>query len=481
MPVKRLPPNAKNHLVSKTQFLLYLRCPYAFFQIDVGYLSPTVMVDELGEQLIEEGIEFEESVTSAAAPLPAGVDFDQALTGEAPFYGVPVLRNEKREIVGRPDGIDPAGGALVPIEIKSHKDVKNTDLWELALYWMLLEPYRARDQRDAEPRGLLILRRDGLPVEVPVSLEPEHFARVRVTLQLIRSARYYGVKPRVCDCPACSGPLREQIAEATRVDKDLSMIWGVGRHYAPALEALGLSDYDALAGCDPELVVEGFRKRGYFVSVERVELWRRHARAYDQAAPVVFGPAPPVADRFIALDLEYDDPGHIWLIGVLIDKGPEHERDRVFLWADTPEQERQNLCALAQLVQTHDGLPVITWNGTGADVPRLRKRAARHDLSDTLHAVLSRHVDLFACARDSFRLPIPRLKLEPVASYFGAHKTTKVKGGLEARMLFAAYLGSRDPHERDEIRRDLLDYNRDDLDQLAAVLEAIQRMIGVSG
>jgi predicted RecB family nuclease len=473
-------PNAGNPWVSKTQFLLYLRCPYAFFQIDAGYLAPDVMVDELGERLIKEGIDFEQTVTSTTTPLPPEVDLDQALTGERPFYGLPVLRNQKLKILGVPDGIDPAGGALVPIEIKSHKDVKPTDLWELAFYWMLLEPYRPRDQRIAQPRGRLILRRDGLPVEVPVDLKPEHFSRVRVTLALIRRARYYGVKPRVCNCPACSGPLREQIAEATRANKDLSMIWGIGRKYAPALEAVGLSNYDALADCHPGLVVEGLRERGCNnVSVGMVEMWRRHARAYDQAAPVVFGPAPPVADRFIALDLEYDDdPGHMWLIGVLIDKGPEHERERVFLWADTTEDEKRNLCALAELVRVHQGLRVITWNGDGADVPRLRKRAVHHELGDTLDPVLSRHVDLYAYARESFRLPIPMLKLESVASYFGILKTSTIKDGLHAKWLFDAYLTSRDPREREDIRRKLLDYNRDDLDMLAAVLEAIQRLIG---
>jgi predicted RecB family nuclease len=273
------------------------------------------------------------------------------------------------------------------------------------------------------------------------------------------------------------GPLRDQIAEATRANKDLSMIWGVGRHYARALEALGLPNYDALADCDPELVVESFRERGYCVSVGMVELWRRHARAYDQAAPIVFGPPPPVADKVIALDLEYDDPGHIWLIGILIDKGPKHERERIFLWADTPEAEKENLCALAELVRMHDGLPVITWNGDGADVPRLQKRAVHHQLGDALNPLVSRHVDLYACARESFRLPIPMLKLESVATYFGIPKTSTITGGLQAKMLFAAYLSGRDPHERQEIRRQLLDYNRDDLDMLAAVLDEIQKLI----
>jgi hypothetical protein len=44
---------------------------------------------------------------------------------------LPMFENKRLHIYGRPDGIDAANGALIPLEIKSHKDVKPTDEWSL--------------------------------------------------------------------------------------------------------------------------------------------------------------------------------------------------------------------------------------------------------------------------------------------------------------------------------------------------------------
>jgi hypothetical protein len=104
---RALPPNAKNPWVSKSAFRLYLRCPYAFFQIDSGLVTREAMIDELGEQLIADGIAFEQSVVSAAVPLPPDVDFREALAGDVPLYGLSLLRNDKLKIFGIPDDIDP--------------------------------------------------------------------------------------------------------------------------------------------------------------------------------------------------------------------------------------------------------------------------------------------------------------------------------------------------------------------------------------
>jgi hypothetical protein len=234
------------------------------------------------EQLIAAGIAFEQSVVSTAVVTPPDVGFREALAGDVPIYGLPLLRNDKLKIFGIPDGIDPRAGALVPIEIKSHKNLQKTDLLELAFYWLLLEPYRTR--RDVEPSGRLILRRNCLPEESEVRLETWPFERVKKVLTEIRRARYYGVRPRVCSCPVCSGVLRDKIAAATQAAKDLTMIWGIDRAYAAALETMGLSNYGALANCDPEAVVAAFRELGYFVSVRIVDSWQRHAHSYLQAA-----------------------------------------------------------------------------------------------------------------------------------------------------------------------------------------------------
>jgi hypothetical protein len=45
-------------------------------------------------------------------------------------------------------------------------------------------------------------------------------------------------------------------------------------------------------------------------------------------------------------------------------------------------------------------------------------------------------------------------------------------------VLYRSYRTISDRRKQDELRRELLDYNRDDLDMLAGMLEAIQCMAG---
>lgn len=457
--------------VSKTDLLRFLRCPYAFVQVDRGLLAAEALIDPISRQLIDDGTEFHEQVVAAAVPMPEDVSLADALVGDSTLLGLPVLRNKRLKLLGAPDGVQAADGALLPIEIKSHKDVRRSDLLELAFYWLLLEPYRTR--HDIAPRGELILRRDGVPEPVAVEIEDEHFDEVRSLVRGIRRARRNGVKPRVCGCAACRGPLSEQVRELTSEGKDLTMIWGIARRFATALEALGLANYEALIGCDPDAVVNGLREQRLFVSVSQVEQWRRHAQAYQETQAVVFGPPAPVEEAFIAIDLEYDpiDP-FIWLIGILVSNG--ERREHVFLWADNKRQEKQNLQALGELVRVNTSLPVISWGGVMADLPQLQAASDRHRLGQTLAPVVERHLDLFLHAARTLRLPTPSLSLGGIAAYFGIPKTSMIADGFEAQSKFGRYQRSRSRSEKQQLRQELLDYNRDDLEMLAGAHQAIR-------
>jgi hypothetical protein len=68
---------------------------------------------------------------------------------------------------GVPDGIETCDGALLPIEIKSHKRVQRIDALELASYWLLLEPYRTRQ---VPPSRYLILRDSSAPQEIAIEI-----------------------------------------------------------------------------------------------------------------------------------------------------------------------------------------------------------------------------------------------------------------------------------------------------------------------
>src|SRR5262245_3732465 len=122
---------------------------------------------------------------------------------------------------------------MIPVEVKSHKNIQRSDELELAFYWLLLDPHRTRT---LSPRGCLLLRRNGGEEQVEVEIRPNRLEQVRGLLQEIRDARRIGVQPRICACTVCSGILRDEIDRATLEKKDLTRIWGIGRAYARRLE-----------------------------------------------------------------------------------------------------------------------------------------------------------------------------------------------------------------------------------------------------
>lgn len=119
--------------------------------------------------------------------------------------------------------------------------------------------------------------------------------------------------------------------------------------------------------------------------------WRHHAESYSRSEAVLFGSSAPIPRSFIALDLEYGP--HTWLIGVCVVEGDD--RRTVQLWADTPAEERRNLRALAGLLSEHPTLPVLTWGGTCADVPELRKAGKRLKLAKLVDSIIANHLDLY--------------------------------------------------------------------------------------
>lgn len=358
---------------------------------------------------------------------------------------------------------------MYPIEIKFHRAPTHLDRLELAFYWLLLEPHRTRQ---VTPAGVLILRQDGRPVRVQVPVTEPLLAEVRQLIRAVRAAGRKGVTPRVCGCQVCSVARRDQVLASVTERKDVTMIWGVGRIYAAALEAAGYATWDALADCDPTEVAATLTETGVKgCSQAKVESWQRHARALASGLPE-FRPGArwPAAAPYIALDLEYDvTPGHdhIWLTGAAVvhSDGIEHHS----WWAATPDDERAALTGLAELLAAHPGMPVVTWAGNGADVPRLVAAADRHDLLGLAAQIAARHEDAFVWVQRKVRLPLLPLGLKEVSGYFGYRPSTDVADGLDALLRYHRWLDTRDRSSQTE----LVEYNRDDI---GALVLAVTRL-----
>jgi predicted RecB family nuclease len=463
--------------VSKTDLTRYLRCPYAFYLLDRGLVAFEDTVNEQQARLIQEGVAFQAEVEAAVPITSEFTELPGLATQESiRLFGVPVFENVALEIYGKPDAVDTAEGALFPVEIKSHKDIRCSDELELAFYWMLLEPYRTKT---TSPRGYLLLRRNGVDEQVDVEIRPHRFDQVRQLLQDIREARRCGVQPRICECTVCSGVMRDVILRITHDNKDLTLIWGVGRATENRLQEMGIKNYDDLLAEDSSRIVEALRDRGRYVSPVQVDQWKQHARSYRTSRPVVFGEPLTLDGPFLALDLEYEPGQVIYLVGVcLLGSGG---REYIALWADTPAQEKSNLRRLSEIVAANPLLPVVTWYGNGADIPQLRNAAQRLELGQALDMVESRHLDLYQHARNAVRLPIPQLKLGHVARYFAIPKISRIREGLEALSVYQEYRRSQDEDKRIALKTDLLEYNRDDLEALVGVAGRLAALRSTEG
>jgi predicted RecB family nuclease len=190
--------------------------------------------------------------------------------------------------------------------------------------------------------------------------------------------------------------------------------------------------------------------------------------------PVYFGTTPFVDDSFIAVDLEYQGDGTIPVAGTCVVRGDD--RDYSILWADDARSERKALRNLAKVVEANPSLLVVTWSGDTADVPMLRKAAKRLRLGHVMEPMVARHVDLKRYAVHNIRLPIPTFGIKDLGDYWAIPRISTIRGGMDAQMLFAAYLRSGDGDYRAMLREQLIDYNRDDIDALVAVAGEIREL-----
>jgi predicted RecB family nuclease len=283
----------------------------------------------------------------------------------------------------------------------------------------LTAPHRTRE---VDPSGSLMLRRNGGHERVEVEISRERLRQVRKLILDVRKARTNGVRPRICGCHVCSSVRGDEVARITERNKDLTLLFGIGRVYAAILEKAGIRSWEALLDRDSTEVVQILRRRNKFVSVAEVDRWKYHAESWRHRRPVFFGEEPCVEEPFIALDLEYLSfhGGLIWLVGACLVDGEEIEYLQE--WADTRAEEER--------------------------------------------ALRERHVDLFGWTRRSVRLPRARLDLKQVATYLGVPRLSPVRDGMEAELLYDRYRRSRDAGQRSTLRQSLCDYNRDDLDAL---------------
>ncbi len=465
--------NRQGPWVSKTDVVQFTRCPYRVslnHQKGIPYgdfLKPDrrrfffAAGIELETELVDEATESEElRLVSSIGDIHSQDGLVKVLSP---------IRNHELGIVGWPDMLIVEGGRLLPVEIKSHAYVRETDVMELALYWRLLEPLQ-QGPRDETRRGYVTLN-SGESREV--LLLDEDMDRLEQLIVEVRQTKVKGARPKlVRECDHCT--FKDEHLPLIYQEGDVSLVYDIGRKRRQHLEELGITTISQFAEADSRTLFDLWKLTARAApGLAQIHKMQSHARALLENTPQIIGTNPvPDPGSALLLDLEYY-PGHqVFLVGVLIvEDGKEVALHQKF--AGSYSDEIRLMTSLTEVLMSFSNHPIVTWNGSGADLPALANSWSRLGLDrDVLNDVSQRHIDLYSIVKDNLRLPITRLTLKDVASYFGFQRTHVDLDSFLIPMKYERFLYAKDTSAKQEI----LDHNADDVRSLLFTWRALRRL-----
>jgi predicted RecB family nuclease len=434
--------------------------------LDSGKVSTEDVYPQFILDRLAAGVAFEDAILDDIAIVPSSVSLE---TFDAVF-GIPVQENSELLLFGQPDGISTK--TCAPIEIKHHQRVTPLDKLELSFYWTLLEPQRRR--KTVSPHGFVQLRApDGSAREFEyVELLPSHFAEVEELILGVREARQSGVEADVCNCFVCRS--RVEVAQCIAERQSVRLLFGVNRKYTNVLEQMKVGSIPVLAGIeDPVLLADQMHRKGSpSISPLHVVRWHHHARAFVENRPVRFLDERFEEPNYIVLDLEYDEEA-IWLIGLLIHIDGQDQVTQ--LWCDSVRELRAALKKVVALLKSHPGLSVLTYNGSIADIPQFRVADGAFGL-DIENLLASRHVDLYQLISRTVRFPIGQHGLKDVCGHLEHKRQSPVVDGHDVLSLLEDYRSARKLSTRQQIKADIIQYNREDLEACVVLAEFLRTL-----
>lgn len=461
--------------ISKQDLVEYLRCKYrVFLSLSSGIPIIDMKETALLQLLLEKGLEFESGVIRDVKPQEVqSKEAIEPLAKKALIIRSPrIFRNHELGIQGIPDLVNTDNGKFIPIEIKSHKEVTNTDELELAFYWLLLEPLR---KKRVKPKGYIILN-TGEPV--PVNLTEEHLWKVQFDLDDLREVLKAGAEPILSyECKQCN--LSKDCREKVVASGGLSAIYNISYARERQFKDIGIDSISKLMRTDEEKVNSKLISRfGNTPGIDEIFRMKCHAFSISSGKPFFFGDKQEahtiLSSSLLVVDLEYDPEHLIWLVGVAIRKDNRTTYQQFFAEKSNKDEERRILQSLISLTAKNSSHLFVTYSGISADIPQLRTAWLRQSLPNReLSRLVERHVDVCHFLQRNFRFPMKSLSLDDMEKYLGVQRHSGISSGLEALALYKRYLRTKD----NALKQQLLDYNREDIDSTLTIVDKIPQLV----
>jgi predicted RecB family nuclease len=469
----------KDRWISKQDLVEYSRCPYrVYVAFSRGIAIAELKETQALQAILQKGLYLESQVVKDVMPLEAISNKEiEPLRDQQQIIQIPtIIRNHDIGIRGIPDLIDTANGAFIPYEIKSHSQVQPSDEWELAFYWLLLEPLRTKNAR---PRGCVVLSDFST---VKVNLTQDLLLDVEMTIEEVREIESCPPQPTLGEeCKLCQ--LREQCTDHLVKKGRLSIIQNISYRRQSQFETLGIKNIAQLARAKPEHLNSRFMARfGNTPGVEEIHRMKCHALSYKSGKPYFFGSRDRIngltSAPLLVVDLEYSCPGLVWLVGCALKEKRGISYHQYFAEKPTLKEEKRILNQFASFLREHSSYVIITYNGISADIPQLENACERGSLStDDLKTILRNHTDLCDVLKRSFRFPMKSFELDSLEKYLEIERQSPIFNGLDADGRYHTFLMTKDTKKKERLRKELLDYNREDVQSTLQIITRLPEIL----
>lgn len=273
-----------------------------------------------------------------------------------------------------------------------------------------------------------------------------------------------------------AGGLGAPLADKEPQLTDLPMI-KVGR--AERLKAAGVDSIEKLWKADLGKLADhpAFETDDGFLN--QLALLQGFAEAHCKKAALVYAEDPRLWDMdqpVLHMDLEFDGPAaEIFLYGIL-----DHDSDDVQSWFDHTRKGQEELLHDFRKICIDQRPTVVTWGGRSSDTVQLKRSCEKYGMpTKWLQEVawFDLQSDLVFTGNPETQriyLPVRKFKSETVAQFFGYQKPKlRVKDGYHALKLYRTYKRRQDP----QIKKDLCDYNAEDVRHLKLILDGIRELM----
>jgi len=181
------------------------------------------------------------------------------------------------------------------------------------------------------------------------------------------------------------------------------------------------------------------------------------AKSIVENRPVQLQPISlPTASTEFYIDLEYGD--FTFCIGVKAVEGGKINKFQRFI--DSARDAKRTVQEFIDLFRNVENYVAYTWSGQDSKILGLERN----------------HVDLYSTVNRCLMMPMKSFNVKDVAVYFGHQSPPlSIRNGLACLMTFDEYRSSKDRQTRERLRKEIEDYNWNDVESLHDIAQAIRR------